>query len=116
MPGRCSVAMIRASAWIIAFAFAAGAASAGDVKAGRSKALACQACHGTDGISQVPDAPNIAGQTEPYLATQLRAFKSGSRKSEAMTLVASTLSDQDIDNLAAYFAAIEIKVVKIPGE
>ena len=66
-------------------------------------------------VIRQPDAPNIAGQTEAYLATQLRAFKSGNRKSEAMTLVASTLTDQDIDNLAAYFAAIEIKVVKIPG-
>jgi cytochrome c553 len=114
MSGRCGVAVIRASAWITVVAFAT-AASAGDVKAGRSKAMACQACHGLDGIAQVPDAPNIAGQTEAYLSTQLRAFKSGNRKSEAMTLVASTLTDQDIDNLAAYFAAIEIKVVKIPG-
>jgi len=109
------IAVIRAAAWITVVAFASGAASAGDIKAGRSKALACQACHGLDGISQVPDAPNIAGQTEAYLATQLRAFKSGDRKSEPMKLVASTLTDQDIDNLAAYFAAIEIKVVKIPG-
>ena len=115
MSDSLGIAVIRAAAWITVVAFAAGAASAGDVKAGRSKALACQACHGLDGISQVPDAPNIAGQTEAYLATQLRAFKSGDRKSEPMKLVASTLTDQDIDNLAAYFAAIEIKVVKVPG-
>lgn len=89
-------------------------ASAGDAKAGRAKAQMCQACHGTDGLSQVPDAPNIAGQVEGYLVTQLRAFKSGTRKSEAMTLVASTLSDRDIENLAAYFSSIEIKVGRIP--
>jgi cytochrome c553 len=110
------VPVIRAIAWITVLASAAAPAFAADVKAGRTKALACQACHGLDGISKVPDAPNIAGQTEAYLATQLRAFKAGTRKSEAMSVMASTLSDRDIDDLAAYFAAIEIKVLKIPGE
>jgi len=76
----------------------------------------CQACHGMDGISKAPDAPNIAGQTEPYLIAQLQAFKSGARKSESMTVVASTLSDKQIEDLAAYYSAIEIKVGKIPGE
>jgi cytochrome c553 len=75
----------------------------------------CQACHGTDGLSQVPDAPNIAGQVEGYLVTQLQAFKSGARKNEAMTLVAAGLSKQDIDDLAAWYSAIEIKVGKLPG-
>src|SRR3954464_540915 len=88
--------------------------TAGDVKAGRAKAMACQACHGLDGLSKTPDAPNIAGQTEPYLVVQLQAFKSGARKSETMSVVAPALSDQDIDDLAAYFSAIEISVVKMP--
>jgi len=87
---------------------------AGDAKAGRTKALACQACHGLDGVSKVPDAPNLAGQVEGYLVTQLRAFKSGARKSEAMSVVAATLSDQDIDNLAAYYAGIEVKLGRLP--
>jgi cytochrome c553 len=89
--------------------------SAGDVKAGRAKALMCQACHGLDGLSKVPDAPNIAGQTEPYIAAQLQAYKSGARKNDAMSVVAPSLSDTDIEDLAAYFSAIEISVVKIPG-
>ena len=88
--------------------------AAGDAKAGRAKALACQACHGLDGVSKVPDAPNLAGQVEGYLVTQLRAFKAGARKSEAMSVVAATLSDQDIDNLAAYYAGIEVKVGQVP--
>jgi len=92
-----------------------GVCSAGDVKAGRTKALMCQACHGIDGLSKVPDAPNIAGQTEPYMFAQLKAFKSGARKSESMSLVATSLSDADIEDLAAYFSAIEINVVKMPG-
>jgi cytochrome c553 len=88
---------------------------AGDVMAGRQKAQMCQACHGTDGLSKVPEAPNIAGQVETYLVTQLKAFKAGTRKNESMSVVVSTLSDQDIENLAAYFAAIEVRIGKIPG-
>jgi cytochrome c553 len=89
--------------------------AAGDVKVGRAKALMCQACHGLDGLSKTPDAPNIAGQTEPYLVVQLQAFKSGARKNDAMSVVAPSLSDQDIDDLAAYFSAIEISIVKMPN-
>lgn len=88
---------------------------AGDVKAGRAKALMCQACHGLDGLSKTPDAPNIAGQTEPYLVTQLQAFKSGLRKNDAMSVVTPSLSDKDIEDLAAYYSAIEISIVKMPG-
>jgi cytochrome c553 len=92
------------------------ASHAGDVKAGRAKAMMCQACHGLDGLAKTPDAPNIAGQTEPYLMTQLQAFKSGVRKNDAMSVVAPSLSDKDIEDLSAYFAAIEISVGKLPGQ
>jgi len=95
---------------------AAGVCHAGDLKAGRAKALMCQACHGLDGLSKVPDAPNIAGQTEPYLVAQLQAFKTGVRKNDAMSVVAPSLSDQDIENLAAYYSAIEINIGKLPGQ
>ena len=89
---------------------------AGDIKAGGAKAMMCQACHGLDGLSKTPDAPNIAGQTEPYLVAQLQAYKSGLRKNDAMSVVTPPLSDQDIEDLAAYFSAIEIQIVKIPGQ
>jgi cytochrome c553 len=88
---------------------------AGDVKAGRTKALMCQACHGLDGLSKAPDAPNIAAQIEPYIVAQLQAFKSGARKNDAMSVVTPSLSDTDIEDLAAYFSAIEINIVKMPG-
>jgi len=91
-------------------------ANAGDVKAGRDKAQKCEACHGLDGASKIPEAPNLAGQIEPYLIAQLNLFKSGERKNEMMSLVAPTLSPQDIEDLAAYYAAIEIKTGKIPGQ
>ena len=89
---------------------------AGDVKAGRAKAMMCQACHGLDGLSKIPDAPNIAGQIEPYLVIQLQAYKSGARKNDAMSVVAPSLSDKDIEDLAAYFSAIEISIGQLPGQ
>jgi cytochrome c553 len=89
---------------------------AGDVKAGSAKAMMCQACHGLDGLSKTPDAPNIAGQIEPYLVMQLQAFKSGVRKNDAMSVVTPSLSDEDIENLAAYYSAIEISIGKLPGQ
>jgi cytochrome c553 len=88
----------------------------GDAKSGRAKAMMCQACHGLDGLSKTPDAPNIAGQVEPYLVAQLQAFKTGLRKNDAMSVVTPPLSDQDIEDLAAYYSAIEIRIEKVPGE
>ena len=91
------------------------AASAGDVKAGAALAEKCQACHGLDGLSKIAEAPNIAGQSEQYLIEQLTAFKTGERHNEMMAIVAPTLSDKDIEDLASYYSAIEIKVGRIPG-
>lgn len=108
------VACLFASACILAAA--GNPCHAGDVKAGRAKALMCQACHGLDGLAKTPDAPNIAGQTEPYLVTQLQAFRSGVRRNDAMSVVAPSLSDQDIEDLAAYYSAIEISIGKLPGQ
>jgi cytochrome c553 len=113
---RAAVLAVRLSVSIFLIAASSGACSASDVTAGRVKAQMCQACHGMDGLSKTPDAPNIAGQTEQYLVAQLQAFKTGARKNDAMSVVAQTLSDKDIDDLAAYFSAIDIKVVKVPGE
>jgi len=90
------------------------AARAGDVAAGAALAEKCETCHGLDGHSRIPEAPNIAGQIETYLVEQLTAFKSGERKNEMMSLVAQTLSDQEIENLAGYYAAIDITIGKLP--
>jgi cytochrome c553 len=112
--GRLRLALLLAS--ISLFLAGADVCRAGDIKTGRAKAMMCQACHGLDGLSKVPDAPNIAGQTEPYLVAQLQAFKTGARKNDAMTVVATSLSDADIEDLAAYYSAIEINLGKIPGQ
>jgi cytochrome c553 len=73
-------------------------------------------CHGLDGQSKLPVAPNLSGQVEQYIAAQLKAFHDGVRKNEMMSLVAPTLSEQDVADLAAYYAAIEVKIEKVPGE
>jgi cytochrome c553 len=83
-------------------------AAAGDAEAGREKAKACQTCHGMDGIAKVPIAPHIAGESEIYLATQLKAFRSGKREHEIMSVIAGQLSDQDISDLAAWYSSIHI--------
>ena len=85
-------------------------AAAGDPKAGRQKALQCQTCHGLDGTSKVPEAPNLAGQVEQYLVKAMTDYRSGARKNDMMSLVAPTLKDQDIADLAAYFSSIEVQV------
>jgi len=86
-----------------------GPARAQDVAAGRAKAQACAVCHGALGVSVTPDAPNLAGQPALYLATQLRAYRSGARKHEVMAVMAKPLSDDDIGHLAAWFAAIRVE-------
>ena len=79
---------------------------AADMAAGQAKVKeVCQACHGLDGNSQSPDYPRLGGQHSDYLAKALRDYKSGVRKNAIMNGFAATLSDQDIDNVAAYFAA-----------
>ncbi len=94
----------------LAIVFAAHA-EAGDAKAGRAKAeSACGVCHGVDGLAKIPEAPNLAGQSETYLIEQITAFKSGERKNEMMSVVVQDLSDTDIENLAAYYSGIAISV------
>jgi cytochrome c553 len=87
----------------------ANPSSASDARAGRTKARACVACHGESGISVQPDAPNLAGQPAIYLAEQLRQFRSGKRPSEVMAVIGKPLSDAEIDDLAAWYASIEIQ-------
>ncbi len=82
--------------------------------AGRDKAAACAVCHGPLGLSVTPDAPHLAGQPSLYVATQLRAYRSGARRHEVMAVMARPLSDDDIDNLAAWYASLKISVQSAP--
>lgn len=82
----------------------AGAVSAQDVEAGRTVANMCRTCHGLDGYARIPIAPHIGGEPASYLARQLRAFRSGEREHEMMSIVAASLSDAQIENVAAWYA------------
>jgi cytochrome c553 len=86
-----------------------GAVQAADVEAGKAKAgQICLACHGLDGIGLQPIYPNIRGQKEAYMVSQLKAFKSGDRKNPIMSPMAMQLAtDADIENVAAYYSGLK---------
>ena len=89
-----------------AFAQEGAAASAeGSADAGRAKSATCAACHGADGNSVTPDWPSLAGQHPGYIVRQLKAFKNGDRQNVTMMPFAQMLSEQDMLDVAAYFAA-----------
>ena len=83
----------------------------GQATAGETKARTCAVCHGPLGIATMPDTPNIAGQPERYLNEQLKAYRSGKRSHEVMSLMAKPLSDEDIASLAGWFASIKVEAV-----
>ena len=81
---------------------------------GKAKAMPCTACHGVDGNSTLnPEWPNLAGQHQHYLVTQLRAFKSGVRKNPNMSGMVATLTDEDMAEIADFFANQSVKVQSI---
>ena len=77
---------------------------------GKVKAAMCATCHGPTGLSQLPNAPHLAGQPAIYLVEQLKNYRSGKRPNEMMAAIAKPLSDQDIDDVSAWYASIEITV------
>ena len=90
---------------VAAHAFSASTQAA-NLAAGKAKAAeVCAACHGADGNSASPDFPKLAGQHRDYLEKALRDYKSGARKNPIMAGFAATLTKDDMENLAAYFAA-----------
>ena len=80
---------------------------AGDVTAGKVVAATCAACHGIDGIGRQAGVPHLAGQHASYIQGAAIAYKNGSRKDQPMQQVFSVLSDQDIANVAAYYASLK---------
>jgi cytochrome c553 len=93
-------------ALLLAALFSAGSTfAAADLAAGAAKAQACMACHGAGGISQTKEIPSLAGQPDGFIQWQLVFFRNGVRKNPVMTPMAESLKDDDIRNLAAFFAA-----------
>lgn len=75
----------------------------GSIDEGTIKARSCQVCHGKDGRSTNPSYPILAGQHADYIQKQLRAFRAGTRKDPIMNGMAAPLTDQDIEDVAAFF-------------
>ncbi|TXH96820.1 MAG: cytochrome c [Rheinheimera sp.] len=89
---------------LFGFSLSLSAAPA-DISRGQVKAAMCAACHGATGISVLPDYPNLAGQKAGYLQQALKAYRDGQRQHQIMAPMAQGLTDQEIADIAAFFAA-----------
>ncbi len=78
-----------------------------DPSTAKNLTITCTGCHGTEGLSNAPLWPNLAGQKKEYLAKQLLAFKNNERKDPLMNPIASSLSDSDIELIATYFSNLK---------
>lgn len=90
---------------VLIIVFLSSPVKAADIEAGKAKSATCVACHGPAGVSTNPLWPNLAGQHEAYLAKQIKAFRDGERNDPLMAPMVAALTDDDIANLAAYYAA-----------
>lgn len=91
----------------VALAMAATSAVAGDAEAGKAKFGTCAGCHGANGVSTTPANPSLAGKDEAYIKAALNAYKSGAKDNATMKAMTASLSDADIDNIAAYVATLK---------
>ena len=89
---------------LVCAAFAGQAGAGGDPVAGKEKSEQCSACHGPDGNAADPQYPRLAGQYEDYMVQALEDYKTGARQNAIMAAFAAQLSEQDREDLAAYFA------------
>lgn len=83
--------------------------AAGDKEAGRVTAYTCSGCHGIPGYNNVYPTykvPKVGGQNYEYLVAALKAYRNGERDHPTMEIQASSLSDQEIENVSAYFASV----------
>lgn len=89
--------------------------ASGSIDNGKQKAATCFACHGTDGNSVDPQYPRLAGQYNMYLQQVLHEYKDGQRENPIMKGMVATLSDQDIEDVAAYFSSLPTKLDTLKG-
>jgi cytochrome c553 len=99
---------------MLAFASAQALAN-GNIENGKQKAATCFACHGADGNSVDPQYPRLAGQYNAYLVQVLHEYKDGQRNNAIMKGMDATLSDQDIEDIAAYFSSLPTKLDTLQG-
>jgi len=93
--------------------FSAQGLAGGDPAAGKEKSAVCAGCHGVDGNSTVGANPRLAGQYESYLYQALKQYKNGDRKDLLMANMVANLSDQDLKDLAAWFASQDTNVLQV---
>jgi cytochrome c553 len=103
---RCAAGTVAA----LLSAFYVASAIAGDVDAGKAKAGMCSTCHGPLGLSQLPNAPHLAGQPAIYTSEQLKHYRSGKRSNAVMEVLAKPLTDKEIEDLSAWYESIKITV------
>lgn len=106
LSGRIAVAVLASAMMALLPAVTAAQGVAGDAAAGKAKAAVCAACHGPVGVSVNPAWPSLAGQQPVYLAKQIRLFRDGVRVEPTMQPFVQNLSDEDIDDIAAYYAGL----------
>ena len=99
---------------VLALASTASIAS-GNIANGKQKATTCFACHGVDGNAVDPQYPRLAGQYNDYLQQTLREYKDGQRNNPIMKGMAATLSNQDIEDISAYFSSLSSKLGTLDG-
>lgn len=97
--------MLRTATALVILILSHSALAAGDPEAGQSKAGVCAACHGMDGNSQIAQWPKLAGQHQDYLARQTRMVRDQQRAVPQMYPIVMNLSDEDIDDIAAWYAS-----------
>jgi len=85
----------------------------GDPEAGKEKSTVCAGCHGADGNATIGANPSLAGQYESYLYQALKQYKSGARKDLLMGNMVANLSNQDLKDLAAYYASQTSKTLMV---
>jgi cytochrome c553 len=100
--------IVMATAVYLSMVSAMPAMAAGDTSAGKGKAAICAACHGADGNSPSNMFPKLAGQGEAYLIKQMSEFKDGTRENAVMAPMVAALTEQDMADLAAYFAGNKV--------
>lgn len=108
--------LIPVAAAMLVLGFGNASAASGDAARGKTIAAPCEACHGKDGNGIAPNYPALAGQYQDYLAQALHEYKSGERTNAIMNGMAAPLSEQDVEDLAAYFASLPSKLDDLHGK
>ena len=92
---------------VLAVLLSSAASFAGDIEAGKAKAVTCLTCHGIGNKVQGVGTPIISGQYEDYLIQAMKSYRSGSRDNPVMNSFSNSLSDKDIEDIAAFYSSMD---------